>query len=142
LTGDTLTIADAARELGISEKTVRRWIKGGRLSAELEDGPYGQQYRVSTQAVQGARQVLGVVKVDRSADPRAVALAVAQEIERAAAARDLDLRGEIAALRSDVAELHRILTERPPAPSEPPAAPRRWWQIWRWQPWRTGPDAT
>ncbi len=31
---ETLTIAEAARELGIAEKTVRRWVKNGELLAE------------------------------------------------------------------------------------------------------------
>lgn len=35
MTEETLTIKQAARELGIDEKTVRRWIKGGQLEAEI-----------------------------------------------------------------------------------------------------------
>jgi len=32
---ETLTIKQAARELGIDEKTVRRWIKSGQLAADI-----------------------------------------------------------------------------------------------------------
>ena len=35
MTEDTLTIKQAARELGIDEKTIRRWIKSGQLEAEI-----------------------------------------------------------------------------------------------------------
>ena len=43
----------AAAELGVSEKTVRRAIKSGRLPARLIPGPHGPEYRVDiTQLIQ------------------------------------------------------------------------------------------
>jgi len=41
-----LTIAQAAKELGISTRTVRRFIKSGKVNAELVPGPFGQEYRI------------------------------------------------------------------------------------------------
>ena len=41
-----LTIAQAARELGVSTRTVRRFIKSGKISAELVPGPFGEEYRI------------------------------------------------------------------------------------------------
>ena len=41
-----LTIAQAARSLGVSSRTVRRFIKSGKISAELVPGPFGQEYRI------------------------------------------------------------------------------------------------
>ena len=41
-----LTIAQAARELGVSSRTVRRFIKSGKISAELVPGPFGEEYRI------------------------------------------------------------------------------------------------
>lgn len=41
-----LSIAQAARSLGVSTRTVRRFIKAGRIQAELLDGPFGQEYRI------------------------------------------------------------------------------------------------
>ena len=41
-----MTIAQAARELGVSSRTVRRFIKSGKLSAELVPGPFGEEYRI------------------------------------------------------------------------------------------------
>ncbi len=32
---ETLTIKQAARELDVDEKTIRRWIKSGQLPAEI-----------------------------------------------------------------------------------------------------------
>ena len=42
-----LTIAQAARSLGVSPRTVRRFIKAGKIHAELIPGPFGHEYRIS-----------------------------------------------------------------------------------------------
>ena len=41
-----LTIAQAARALGVSSRTVRRFIKSGKIHAELVPGPFGEEYRI------------------------------------------------------------------------------------------------
>ena len=41
-----LTIAQAARTLGVSTRTIRRFIKAGKIDAELVPGPFGQEYRI------------------------------------------------------------------------------------------------
>lgn len=46
-----LSIAQAAECLGVSTKTVRRWIKAGKLPAELIPGLYGPEYRIPASAV-------------------------------------------------------------------------------------------
>lgn len=93
-----MTIAQAAERLGVSTKTVRRWIKAGRLPAELVDGPYGPEYRVPATAVQTAAQVVDVVRVERANDPRTLALAIVQALEQ----RDAALRQELERLRAEV----------------------------------------
>ncbi len=45
--GHGLTIGEAAKKLGVSARTVRRLIKSGKLKAELTDGVYGPEYRIS-----------------------------------------------------------------------------------------------
>src|SRR3954468_4684809 len=42
-----VSVAEAARELGISPETVRRWIKSGRLQAERSIRPQGTVWEVS-----------------------------------------------------------------------------------------------
>ena len=42
-----LTIAEAAEALGLSERTIRRQIKSGKIKAELVLGRYGAEYRIS-----------------------------------------------------------------------------------------------
>ena len=41
-----LSISQAAKSLGISSRTVRRYIKSGKIPAELVSGPFGQEYRI------------------------------------------------------------------------------------------------
>lgn len=41
-----MTISQAAKSLGVSTRTVRRFIKSGRIQAELVPGPFGQEYRI------------------------------------------------------------------------------------------------
>ena len=41
-----LTIAQAAKSLGVSSRTVRRFIKSGKIYAELVPGPFGEEYRI------------------------------------------------------------------------------------------------
>ncbi len=41
-----MTIAQAAGKLGVSSRTIRRYIKSGRIQARLVSGPFGQEYRI------------------------------------------------------------------------------------------------
>ena len=46
MSGQGLTISQAAKKLGVSSRTVRRFIKSGKLHAELVSGLFGQEYRI------------------------------------------------------------------------------------------------
>ena len=41
-----MTIAEAAKSLGVSSRTVRRYVKSGKIHAEMVPGPFGQEYRI------------------------------------------------------------------------------------------------
>jgi MerR family copper efflux transcriptional regulator len=41
-----LTITQAAKSLGLSTRTVRRFVKAGKIHAELVPGPFGEEYRI------------------------------------------------------------------------------------------------
>ena len=45
--GQGLTIAQAAEALAVSTRTVRRFIKSGKIDADLVPGPFGQEYRIA-----------------------------------------------------------------------------------------------
>lgn len=46
ISANGLTIAQAARSLGVSTRTIRRFIKSGKLAAALVPGPFGEEYRI------------------------------------------------------------------------------------------------
>ncbi|MFA5629282.1 MAG: helix-turn-helix domain-containing protein [Dehalococcoidales bacterium] len=41
-----MNINEAAEALGVSTRTIRRYIKSGRIQAELITGQFGQEYRI------------------------------------------------------------------------------------------------
>ena len=41
-----MTIAQVAETLGVSSRTVRRYIKAGKIAARLVAGPFGDEYRI------------------------------------------------------------------------------------------------
>ena len=52
-----MTLAQAIESAGVSEKTLRRWIKSGRLTAELIEGPKGREYRINADDLNHARKL-------------------------------------------------------------------------------------
>ena len=40
------TIAEAAKALSVSTKTIRRFVKSGKIQARLVSGPFGPEYRI------------------------------------------------------------------------------------------------
>jgi excisionase family DNA binding protein len=41
-----MTITQVADKLGVSTRTIRRYIKSGKVEARLVDGPFGEEYRI------------------------------------------------------------------------------------------------
>lgn len=79
--GDGLSINEAAERLDVHPRTVRRWIKDGKLQATMINGPYGPQYKIPAEAINTAQHVIDVVRVERPNEPEALALAVARALE-------------------------------------------------------------
>ena len=48
-----LTIKQVAERLQLSERTIRRWIKNGRLRAAEFPGRFGVEYRIPLSALSG-----------------------------------------------------------------------------------------
>ena len=46
MTSQGMTIAEVAGKLGLSTRTVRRYIKAGKVEARLVSGPFGEEYRI------------------------------------------------------------------------------------------------
>jgi excisionase family DNA binding protein len=51
-----MTASQAAGYLGVSERTVRRYITTGKLAAHRIIGPYGAEYRIHPSALETMRQ--------------------------------------------------------------------------------------
>lgn len=41
-----MSVAQAAKTLGVSTRTIRRYIKSGKITASLVAGPFGEEYRI------------------------------------------------------------------------------------------------
>jgi excisionase family DNA binding protein len=92
------TLDKAARHLGVSTRTLRRWIHAGKLQAELRPGPYGQQYLVPLKQLGAVQLVRDVERVGRGRE----AETISQMVEDHLRERDDDLRAGVDLLREEV----------------------------------------
>jgi len=46
MTNQSFNINEAAKKMGVSTRTIRRYIKAGKLKAELVKGSFGDEYRI------------------------------------------------------------------------------------------------
>jgi excisionase family DNA binding protein len=51
-----LTVKQAANELGVSERTIRDWLRNGRLRGRQVGGRRGKEWRVSIETLGNAKQ--------------------------------------------------------------------------------------
>jgi excisionase family DNA binding protein len=106
---DTLTVAQAARALGVSERTVWRYLKSGRLPGETVGEPGAQRTLIETAAVDALRAGRAGAGAEAL---RAERDRLATELAAARAERDA-LRGRVRLLqRSLSAPLRPGLVER------------------------------
>jgi excisionase family DNA binding protein len=92
---DTLTVAQAAQALGVSERTIWRYLKSARLPGETIGEPGAQRTLIPAAAVEGLRADRG------GADATALRLErdrLASELAAARAERDA-LRGRVSVLQ-------------------------------------------
>jgi excisionase family DNA binding protein len=116
---ETVTLAEAAKQLRISTRTARRWIRAGALPAELGPGRNGPRYLVPVAAVEELREERAArapAPDVAGAEPSGEALREAwreltrtqQELWRAS--RDLArVADEMRRLREELAETRRAI---------------------------------
>ena len=101
MSGEWLTLSQAAEQLGISTRTMRRWIHDGKLRAELRPGPYGQQYLVPLGELSALQVARDVERMQREADLETLSALLGSYL----AHREGDLPASIAALHAEVMEM-------------------------------------
>jgi len=111
-----LTIAEAAQALGVSQRTIRRQIKSGKIKADLVPGRYGAEYRIAgleAEAAAGPR----VDNAPASALDKTLDMVKALQQEKA------ELYAQVAFWQAQCRHLEeqvKLLVE----------AKRPWWQRW------------
>lgn len=95
---DWFTLDKAAKHLGVSTRTLRRWIHAGKLQAELRPGPYGQQYLVPLKQLGAVQLVRNVERVERGREAEAIPRMVEEHLRQ----RDDDVRAGMDLLREEV----------------------------------------
>ena len=144
-----ITLAEAASWLGTTPWGARRWVRLGRLHAELRRGPKGVHYFVPVHQVEALALEIGLpLAVGAEGQPRfvdptnlddaalvKVLLDLKAEVQQAVeshAETEAALREELNQIRAELAagiealKLARVAVEEP--------TPRRpWWNFWRWR---------
>jgi len=115
-----LTVKQAAEALGVHPKTVRRYIKQGKLHWTTVQGKYGKEYRVTRQSIEQVSKGKG--------------FPTQPSLDRSPSKAEEELLQAIQDLTARMASLEQTMMERLPA--LPPArevqpeatAKRTWWQ--------------
>ena len=116
MSGQVLTVTEAAEALGLSERTIRRHIKNGKIKADLVPGHYGMEYRISELNLT-VPATAGVDKALPSALDKALDMVKALQQEKA------ELYAQVAYFQAQCRHLEeqvKLLME----------ARRPWWRRW------------
>lgn len=102
-----VNIREAASRLDLSPTTIRRWIKSGRLEATLIDGAYGEQYEITEEALQRAKEQENVPIVIQNTSQ-----ATERELQRAIEKVVGDtIANELETIRQELEDTRRALAE-------------------------------
>ncbi|MDD3840624.1 MAG: helix-turn-helix domain-containing protein [Clostridia bacterium] len=119
-----MDLKEAASILNISESTARRWIKSGKLRAELIDGPYGPQYDISEEAIERAKNIQNVPIIVHNDNPiitqeditRAIQRSINEgmakpmhRLEQGILQEVRELKGELSSLKGELVETREEL---------------------------------
>ena len=112
------TVKQAARELGVTPRTVRNWCSTGRLVGKKKPGKYGPRWLISADDVRRKR-VEGRAELGRGRGGGDGSVLVLGELR--------SLREELAAYREHLERLTIIIQRQlPAAPPQPPWYQRAW----------------
>lgn len=112
-----MDIKEASTRLNISETTVRRWIKSGRLQATMIEGPYGPQYDIPEEALDRARRMENVPVLIHDGNPiitqeditKAIQAAISENVALEMAKVEEGILQEIDSLKSELESTRKAL---------------------------------
>jgi MerR family transcriptional regulator, copper efflux regulator len=125
----SFTIAQAADKLGVSTRTIRRYIKAGKLRADLVNGPFGEEYRIRElpEDLKKLEPIEFPTALDKH-DPLAGASPDAMAVLRDLQEKNLTLAAQLGAATERIRQLESQLKTVAITDGQPPKTP--WWQKW------------
>lgn len=106
-------VKDAAKRLGVADKTIRRKIEAGELEAKLIPSPFGRDMWVINETqIQTAQQVIDIVEVKQEYELKDVAFAVAAIVRDRDAERDARMAAQIKDIQQPILEEIKALREQ------------------------------
>lgn len=125
----SFTIVQAADKLGVSTRTIRRYIKAGKLRADLVNGPFGEEYRIrelpeDLKKLETPDNFTALDVRDPFAGASQDAMAVLRDLQE----KNLTLAAQLGAATERVRQLESQLKTLTITDGQPPKTP--WWQKW------------
>lgn len=141
MSGQGVSLQEAARRLNVNEKTVRRRLQSGRLRGEKVPGPRGEEWTVYLSpdrspdsgdvGGESGQTVQALLDMIREKDRQLLEVVTAKDAAIAALQADKQqLAQQLGMFSERVRNLDaqlRLLE----APKQPPPRRRPWWQFWR-----------
>ncbi len=131
MSSQSFTITQAAAKLGVSTRTVRRYIKAGKLRADLVNGPFGEEYRIhelpeDLKKLEAVETTTAMDVHDPFAGVSPDAKAVFHDLQE----KNLTLAAQLGAATERIRQLEKQLKTLSITDGAPPKTP--WWRKWYW----------
>ena len=120
-----LSVPEAAQQLGVSPKTVRRWIRAGKIPAALTPGPSGHQWLISE------ADITRVQAAEPAKDPASSSEASPAVVTEALAHLQTDLSQQISAQHDDLLTQMTVLRQEIEALRQQQQSGQGSWWPWR-----------
>ena len=131
MTTQSFTITQAAAKLGVSTRTIRRYIKAGKLRADLVNGPFGEEYRIR-ELPDDLKKLDGIDSPGQTAvgnhDPFAGVSPDAMAVFRDLQEKNMAMAAQLGAATERIRQLESQLKMFSLTDGKPPKSP--WWQKW------------